>query len=494
MTISASASLPGLYDYGEVARSVLIAIAASYAALDLAGRVTAARDRSHRAWLGGGAIAMGIGIWEMHFKGMMAFRLPVSVKYHWPTILAALLAAIVASAAALYVASRQKMGPVEALTGGVIMSSGIAGLHYLLMAAMRSSAIARYSPMLVTCSILLAIFFSLIALLMAFGLREETRWSVPRRLGSAAVLGAAVSAMHYTGMAAATFFPASPPELSHAVSVSPIGNSGVVVVTLMVLVAALVTSSVDRRAGAETTAALQEAQEKLVQVTRTQAMGELAAAIAHEVNQPLTAIVTNGNFCLRRLESATSNRDEIRGAITEIVDDGNRASAVISRIRGLLTKGTSHRTRLDINQIIGDVTILLRKEVRRNRVFLRTDLAKDLPDVQGDPVELQQVLINLVMTAVEAMRTSPDDRREILIRSAESPDGILVQVQDFGPGIEPELTIRIFEPFFTTKAEGIGMGLSISRSIIESNGGQLSVVSATRGALFQFTLPVAIND
>jgi two-component system sensor histidine kinase/response regulator len=494
VTISASAPLPGLYDYGEVARSVLIAIAASYAALDLAGRVTAARDRSRRAWLGGGAIAMGIGIWEMHFKGMMAFRLPVSVNYHWPTILAALLAAIVASAAALYVASRQKMGPVEALTGGVIMSSGIAGLHYLLMAAMRLSAITRYSPLLVTCSILLAIFFSLIALLMAFGLREETRWSVPRRLGSAAVMGAAVSAMHYTGMAAASFFPASPPELSHAVSVSPIGNSGVVVVTLMVLAAAMVTSSVDRRAGAETTAALQEAQEKLVQVTRTQAMGELAAAIAHEVNQPLTAIVTNGNFCLRRLQSATPNPDEIRAAITEIVNDGNRASAVISRIRGLLTKGTSHRTRLDINQTIADVTILLRKEVRRNRVFLRTDLAKDLPDVQGDPVELQQVLINLVMNAVEAMRTSPDDRREILIRSAESPDGILVQVQDFGPGIEPELTIRIFEPFFTTKAEGIGMGLSISRSIIESNGGQLSVVSATRGALFQFTLPVAIND
>jgi C4-dicarboxylate-specific signal transduction histidine kinase len=494
MTISASAPLPGLYDYGEVARSVLIAIAASYAALDLAGRVTAARDRSRRAWLGAGAIAMGIGIWEMHFKGMMAFRLPVSVNYHWPTVLAALLAAIVASAAALYVASRQKMGPVEALTGGVIMSSGIAGLHYLLMAAMRSSAITRYSPLLVTCSILLAIFFSLIALLMAFGLREETRWSVPRRLGSAAVMGAAVSAMHYTGMAAASFFPASPPELSHAVSVSPIGNSGVVVVTLMVLVAAMVTSSVDRRAGAETTAALQEAQGKLVQVTRTQAMGELAAAIAHEVNQPLTAIVTNGNFCFRRLGSATSNPDEIRAAITEIVNDGNRASAVISRIRGLVTKGTSHRTRLDINQIIGDVTILLRKEVRRSRVFLRTDLATDLPGVQGDPVQLQQVLINLVMNAVEAMRTSPDDRREILIRSAESPDGILVQVQDFGPGIEPELTIRIFEPFFTTKAEGIGMGLSISRSIIESNGGQLSVVSATRGALFQFTLPVAIND
>src|SRR6202046_5074876 len=133
-------------------------------------------------------------------------------------------------------------------------------------------------------------------------------------------------------------FPAPPPEHSQGGERIPTGNSGVVVVTLMVLVAAMVTSSVDRRAGAETTAALQEAQEKLVQVTRTQAMGELAATIAHEVNQPLTAIVTNGNFCLRRLESATSNPDEIRGAIIEVVNDGNRASAVISRIRGLLTK------------------------------------------------------------------------------------------------------------------------------------------------------------
>jgi C4-dicarboxylate-specific signal transduction histidine kinase len=403
------------------------------------------------------------------------------------------LAAIVASAAALYVASRQKMGPVEALTGGVIMSSGIAGLHYLLMAAMRSSATTRYSPLLVTCSILLAIFFSLIALLMAFGLREETRWSVPRRLGSAAVMGAAVSAMHYTGMAAASFFPASPPELSHAVSVSPIGNSGVVVVTLMVLVAAMVTSSVDRRAGAETTAALQEAQEKLVQVTRTQAMGELAAAIAHEVNQPLTAIVTNGNFCLRRLESVTPNLDELRVAIAEIVNDGTRASAVISRIRRLLMKGAPRRTALDINELIQEVIVLLRNELSRNRVSLRTDLASDLSRVPGDPVQLQQVLVNLVMNGVEAMRACSDTTRELRVSSAQNLEAVLVRVEDSGPGIEPELTDQIFEPFFTTKAEGIGMGLSISRSIVESHGGHLSLLPTSQGALFQFTLPVDSN-
>jgi two-component system, sensor histidine kinase and response regulator len=222
--ISASAALPGSYDYSEVARSVFIAIAASYAALDLTGRVTAASGRTRLAWLSGGAITMGIGIWAMHFKGMLAFRLPVPVEYHWPTVLASLLVAIFASAVALYVTSREKMGPVEALTGSVFMGAGIAGLHFLSMAAMRLPAITRYSPLLVTCSILLAVLFSLLALLLAFGLREETRWSVPRRLGSAIVMGSAISAMHYAGMAAASFIPASPPDLSHAVSIPPLAT------------------------------------------------------------------------------------------------------------------------------------------------------------------------------------------------------------------------------------------------------------------------------
>ena len=978
---SASAALTGSYDYGEVARSVLIAIFASYAALDLAGRVTAARGRVRLAWLSGGAVAMGIGIWAMHFKGMLALHLPVPVEYHWPTVLASLLVAILASAVALYVSSRHKMGPVEAFTGSIFMGAGIAGMHYIGMAAMRLPAIARYSPLLVTCSILLAIFFSLIALLMAFGLREETRWSVPGRLGSATLMGVAVSAMHYTGMAAASFIPASPPDLFHAVSIPLVGNSGVAIAALLVLVAAITTSSVDRRRseehlrlmidttpamihsarpdgyldffnkrwleylgvslddllgwrwtsvihpddlaelverwrtslatgkpfeaearlrradgeyrltlhrkvplrdetgnivkwygsvidievrrraeeelkssevryrviveaasdavismdesggiqlanpatarifgydpveligkpltvlmpefmrklheagfrrylatherhldwqGTEVTALrkngqefpvevsfgemtsnghkvftgfvrdinekkrvedelrrqkevfqkifenipvmiafrgqdgrvemvnpeweramgwtlkeiggqnldiyavffpdpdyrqmvldlsaastgdwndlkvsvkdgrvidvastfvrlsdgstlgigrditerkgaeaelresearfrlvadsapvmiwmsgtdklctyfnwpwlgftgrsleqelgngwaeavdpedlqkcldtyiqsfdrreafrmeyrlrrhdgefrwildigvprfnpdgsfagyigscidvteqrraqeqLHHAQEDLARVTRVVSMGELAAAIAHEVNQPLTAIVINGQFCLRRLDSATLNSDELRGAIMQIVNDGTRASAVISRIRGLLTKAAPDRTDLDINQIIQDATILLRNEFTRNRVSLCTELPSDLPRVTGDPVQLQQVLINLIVNAIEATRTSTNGRREILIRSAKNPDGVLIQVQDSGPGIEPGLANRIFEPFFTTKAKGIGMGLSISHSIIESHGGRLGTVPSSAGALFEFTLPI----
>jgi PAS domain S-box-containing protein len=1222
--ISASAALTGSYDYNEVARSVLIAFVASYAALDLTGRVTAARGRVRLAWLSGGAIAMGIGIWAMHFKGMLALRLPVPVEYHWPTVLASLLVAILASGVALYVASCRKMGLVAALTGSIFMATGIAGMHYIGMAAMRLPAISRYSPPLVTCSILLAILFSLIALLMAFDLREETRWSVPRRLGSATVMGVAVSAMHYTGMAAASFIAASPADLSHAVTISPLANNGIATVTLIVIVAAITTSSVDRRRnegrlrlvidtapamlhsarpdgyvdffnkrwleyvgvsledisgcrwtnvihpedvegvvgkwrssvetgkpfdaearlrradgeyrlmllrkvplrdeagsivkwygsaidieerkraeqelrqaeehiraileyspnwiflkdtegryllvnreiervfgisqeqikgktdseifppeqaaeyrandlkvlraglttefeeialledgphtsivhkfplfdthgniyatggvatditerkraeearryseeqyrtvvetatdavvsidedskilfvnpatttifgydtpeligrplmmlmpeslrklheagfrrylgtgerhlnwqGAELTALrkngqefpvevsfgemisnghkvftgfirdisekkraedesrkqkevfqkifenipvliafrwkdrelqlvnpewerttgwkleeireqnldifaeffpdphyrqvirdliaastgqwndiqltardgrvidlastfvhlsdgstlfigrdvterkraeqslllfrmlidqsndaievidpetlrfidingracldlgysreellslsvydvdpfidelmlprvagklensgsavfesfhrrkdgstfpvevsikqvrldrvyrvsvvrditerkraeaelresearfrlvadsapvmiwmsgtdrlctyfnkpwldftgrsidrelgngwaervdpedlqrcldtyiqafdrreafrmeyrlrrhdgefrwlldigaprfnpdgsfagyigscidvteqrrsdeqLRQVQEDLARVTRVVAMGELAAAIAHEVNQPLTAIVTNANFCLRRLDGATSKPDELRAAITAIASDGTRASGVISRIRSLLKKGAPDRAELDINEIIQDVSTLLRHEFTRSRVSLRTELASDLPRVPGDPVQLQQVLINLIMNAIEATSSSTNGRRTILIRSAKNPDGVLVQVQDSGPGIAPELADRIFEPFFTTKAEGIGMGLSISHSIVESHGGHLGIVPSPTGALFEFTLP-----
>ena len=240
--------------------------------------------------------------------------------------------------------------------------------------------------------------------------------------------------------------------------------------------------------------ALLQAQAELARVTRALDMGELVATIAHEVNQPLTAIVTNGNFCLRRLEGVTPNLDELRAAIAEIVSDGARASAVISRIRRLLRKGAPRRTGLDINRIIQDVGILLRTELTRGLVSLRTDLAPDLPRVAGDQVQLQQVLINLIMNAVEAMRLSAERPRKLLIRSAKSTDGVLVQVQDSGPGIEPRLADRIFEPFFTTKAEGIGMGLPISHTIIESHGGHLSLASSSEGALFEFILPVTIND
>jgi len=246
--ISAQTAIVGSYDYGEVARSILIAVAASYAALDLGGRVTAARGRVRAAWLTGGAIAMGIGIWAMHFKGMLAFRLSVPVRYHWPTVLMSLVIAVLASATTLYVATRQKMGPAQAWAGSFIMGSGIAAMHYVGMAAMRLLAVNRFDPVLVTLSVVLAVLFSRIALMFTFDYREDFRGTTLAKVFSAAVMGAAISLMHYTGMASVSFIPAALfPNLSHTMSISPLGNYGIFIVTLLVLGTAILTSSVDRR-------------------------------------------------------------------------------------------------------------------------------------------------------------------------------------------------------------------------------------------------------
>jgi PAS domain S-box-containing protein len=1023
--ISANAAMTGAYDYREVARSVLIAVAASYVALDLAGRVTSTRGRTRLAWWAGGSLAMGIGIWEMHLKGMQAFHLPVSVAYHWPTALAALLLAIFASAVSLFVASRQKMGRGEAVTGSIVMGGGIAGLHYTFMAAMRLPAITVYSPLIVAISILLAVAFSLIALLMAFGLREEEKWTVWRRFGSAIVMGAAISAMHYTGMAAATFFPSSPPDLTRAVSITPLGDFGVVTVTLLVLLAAVITSSVDKQAdekvrqlnqqlerrvevrtsqlanvneelkkaleeirhfqdqlrlvidtipamvwsalpdgsvdfvnqrwleyfghsfdkipgfawtnkiypadrastntqwrkalakgepfeletrlqradgedrlfviravplrdqrgnlvkwygtktdvedrrraqeelresearlraffknspnlilmkdpqgrylyvnhevervfriteeqikgkrddelfpqeqsaayqsndrqvlqagipmefeeifleedgphttivqkfplfnaegaiyaiggvatditerireeaalryseekyrivvetasdavvsidesgnillanpatttifghespelidqpltklmpeylrelhkagfqryldtgerhinwhGTELTGqrkngeefpvevafgelikngrrvftgfirdisdrkraeeelreseerfknmadaapvmiwasdpdkrctyfnqqwldftgramrqelgdrwtegvheedlqvclqtynsafdrrepfrmeyrlrradgqfrwiydtgaprfspageflgyigscvditerkraelALREAHAELARVTRIAALGELTATIAHEINQPLGAVVTNGNAALRWLAVQPSNLEETREAVERTIREANRASDVIAKIRVLLQKRPLQTERLDMNEVMREVLTLADSELLAGGVSVQMELAPDAPTVLGDRVQLQQVMLNLIRNGIEALSAVTEGPRELFIKLAKHPDGLLIEVHDSGIGVDPEQADRIFESFFTTKRQGIGMGLSVSRSIVEAHGGRLWFTPGShRGALFQFTVPKA---
>ncbi len=245
-----SASLiPGSYDYRLVTLSVLIAVFASYAALDLAGRVTSANGRVRLLWLSGGAFAMGIGIWSMHYIGMLALRLPIPVQYDWPTVLLSLLAAILASSIALFVVSRQKMGLVRALVGSLFMGGGIAAMHYTGMAAMRLPAMCHYSPGLVTLSVVLAIVISFVALLLTFYFRGETSAGGWKKATSALVMGAAIPVMHYTGMAAASFtpHPLSDRSLTRAVGISSLGVAGIIVVTFMVLGLAVLTSLLDRR-------------------------------------------------------------------------------------------------------------------------------------------------------------------------------------------------------------------------------------------------------
>jgi PAS domain S-box-containing protein len=235
---------------------------------------------------------------------------------------------------------------------------------------------------------------------------------------------------------------------------------------------------------------LRKAQTELAHVSRLTTMGELAASIVHEVNQPLTGMITNADASLRWLAAAAPDLAEARETISRIIRDGKRATDVISRLRSLFKKASSAKERLDINETIQEVVILTQSEVRRHRVALRTELAADLPSVTGDRVQLQQVLMNLILNGTEAMSTVKDRERVLLIRTERGEGSqVCVTVRDSGMGFDPQSAERIFDAFHTTKAGGLGMGLSISRSIIESHGGRLRArLNDGPGATFQFTI------
>jgi len=913
----AAVNLIGSYNYALVALSVLIAMFASYAALDLAGRVTAAGGWTRAVWLLGGAGAMGTGIWSMHYIGMLAFILPIPVAYHWPTVLLSLFAAILASAVALDVVSRQKMGAFQALAGSVLMGAGIASMHYIGMAAMRLPAVCQFNSFLVILSVLFAVLISLAALWITFHFRDEKTGIGWKKLTGAVVMGAAIPVMHYTGMAAASFTSSGMPvDPSHAVSISTLGTAGIAAVTFTVLGLALLTSWMDRRfaaqaleleeeklqrsevflaeaqrlshtgsfgwkpstgeiiwseetfrifqydpstiptvelvlqrihpedagfvkgtierasqggrnfeheyrlvmpdgtvkhvhvvahagrdesgelefvgavmdvterkqaeetlrqseaylaeaqrlshtgswawnlgttqqfwsvetfqiygfdpnattptrenflervhpddrasielaetalykgndaeynyriilpdgsikyitsvahplcndsgqaiefvgtvmdvterklaetlrdeenrilemiardarleeileklvlaveaqfagllcsvllldedgqhvrhgaapslpgaytkaidglcigpkAGscgtamyrrepvvvtdilhdplwepyrgvaepyglracwstpilahssqtlgsfamyyreprspgpAETRALemathlagiaierklareererLRQAQVELAHVNRVTTMGELTASLAHEVNQPIAAAVTSANSCLHWLAGDVPNLDKARAAAERIVKDGTRAAEIISRIRLLFQKGSLQSELVDANEIIEEMIVLLRGEATRYSISVRAELAADLPQIMGDRVQLQQVLMNLMVNGIDAMK-DVDGTRELAIKSQRAEhDQLLVSVSDTGVGLPPQHADQIFNAFFTTKPHGTGMGLRICRSIVESHGGRLwAANNSPRGANFCLTLP-----
>ncbi len=624
----AAVNFIGSYNYALVALSVLIAIFASYAALDLAGRVTAAGGWTRVVWLLGGAGAMGTGIWSMHYIGMLAFILPIPVAYHWPTVLLSLFAAILASVIALYVVSRQKMGASRAVAGSVLMGAGIASMHYIGMAAMRLPAVCQFNSFLVVLSVVFAVLISLAALWITFHFRDEKTGIGREKLAGAVVMGAAIPVMHYTGMAAASFTPSGmPADLSHAVSISTLGTAGIAAVTFMVLGMALLTSWVDRRFAAQTLElqeeklqrseaylaeaqrlthtgswawgvagrdavhlseewyriygfdpekdppaweerlqrvhpedrarwqgtidraiaeksgyevefrillpggtvkyihtvghpvlnasgdlvqfvgssmditerklaeeALRQAQADLAHVSRVTTMGELTASLAHEVNQPIAAAVTDANTCLRWLTRDHPDLGEAREAASRMAKDATRAAEIISRVRLLFKKGTAQRELVDINEVIREMIVLLRSELTRYSISVQTDLAAHLPQVTGDRVQLQQVFMNLMLNGIDAMKEM-NARGELTIKSQQAEKGeLLISISDIGVGLPPKQADQIFNAFFTTKLHGTGMGLSISRSIIESHGGRLwAADNAPRGASFYLSLPAKVE-
>lgn len=237
--------------------------------------------------------------------------------------------------------------------------------------------------------------------------------------------------------------------------------------------------------------AVYEARAQLAHVARVTALGELTASLAHEVNQPLAATLINGNASLRWLSADPPNLEEAKQAVGRIVKDAGRAGEIIARVRALAKRSPPQKEWFNINQTLTDILTLTSSEINRNRITLRTDFAANLPSVLGDPVQLQQVILNLTLNAIEAINNLYDGPRELFVSSFKQGSAVVVTVRDTGVGLEHDKLDQLFQAFYTTKVDGMGMGLTISRSIIEAHGGQVSATpTKPRGAIFQFTLPI----
>lgn len=245
----------------------------------------------------------------------------------------------------------------------------------------------------------------------------------------------------------------------------------------------------------ERTAELMKTQAELAHLSRVLSMGELTASIAHEISQPLTAVVTHGHACVEWLSADPPNLEKAKLTANRIIQDGTRAGAVVSRIRALFKQEALAKDWFEMNELIRELAIFLRDEATRRHVFIRTELAVGLPKVKADRVQLQQVLLNLVMNAMDGMLEVANRPKELFIGTCEDGAAVLVRIKDCGIGLDPETAGKIFDPFFTTKPHGTGLGLSISRSIIDSHQGRLwAEANPSGGAIFQFTLPIQSTD
>src|SRR6267142_6878196 len=478
----------GTYDPYLVALSVLVASFASYTALGLSGHVGAAQGLARRVWLVAAAITMGGGIWSMHFIGMLAFVMPIPMSYDIRLTTLSLLVAIFVTGGGFYVISRQSASPLRLVLSGIFMGLGIAAMHYIGMAAMRGHAELSYDRLFVALSEVIAIGASTAALWRAFRTTH-----LGQKLIAAVVMGLAISGMHYTGMRAAIFTAHTPVHEAQVNASLDQTNLalGIAGITLAILAFASIASLFEQSRAEE---ALREARADLARVNRVNTMAELTASLAHEVNQPISATVTNAEACLRWLAGDTPNLEEARTAAMGIMKDGKRAAEIISRIRLLFKKGTPQRELLDVNEVVREMIVLLRSEVARYYISVRTELAADLPKVMGDRVQLQQVIMNLISNSIDAMK-DVDRTRELAIKSRRAEnEQLMVSVSDTGVGLPPQQANLIFDAFFTTKVHGTGMGLSISRSIVASHNGRLwAAHNSPRGASFHLILPARVE-
>jgi signal transduction histidine kinase/ActR/RegA family two-component response regulator len=501
--------LTGHYEIPLVLVSIFVAIVASYSALSLAGRVTESKGRARYAWTVGGAIAMGSGIWAMHFVGMLAFSLPIPIAFDIPITVASLLLPIAASGLALWQVGRVDLGRVRLALSALLMGLGINAMHYTGMAAMRMAPGIVYDPWLFALSVLIAIGASALALWIAFRLRRNTPSVWLPRVGAAVVMGFAIVGMHYTGMAAASF-----PQDAVCMAARAGTQSGglavlVVIASFGVLSMALMASVFDARLEANArilvmsqgTAAEREQLLVRERAARDQAehlsamKDEFLATLSHELRTPLNAMLGWAGMLQRGVKDEATLR---RGL--ETIERNARAQGQLIDDLLDMSRIVAGTLRLDVQRVDLARTIeaalgTVQPAVLARQIALHTELAADVGEVHGDPGRLQQVLWNLLSNAV---KFTPNGGSVQVVLTRDGDDA-LVRVSDSGIGIAPDFLPHVFDRFrqqdasITRRHGGLGLGLAIVRQLVELHGGTIAADSAgeNTGTTFTLRLPLA---